>query len=233
MSNTNMSTPSIPPPFYQIVGQLRDSDLQIRSTTVPLTLRLPTVGDVPTLAAILGNPANSELDGSVSDLDHAQLEEIARRWTNLSEPLTHLNFLIMKERVAKAENVGGGEHDPEAIGITGLGWIGPADENESSPDSNQVKAGAVGVMLEPCARGNGYAHETLRMVIDYGLRELGLAEIRVGTNSRNVPMKTLMMRKFGLGPLANPTGEVDKFGNDLLWKIKQADWLNPVNMNLK
>ena len=81
----------------------------------------------------------------------------------------------------------------------------------------------MGVVLNPEARGQGLAYEALRISIDYGLRELGLMEVRVGTPSENVSMRGLMERKFGLQP--EPGRERDRFGNDLLWRIKREEWL--------
>lgn len=78
-------------------------------------------------------------------------------------------------------------------------------------------------MIQPFARGKGYAYEALKMVVDYGLRELGLVEIRVASHSGNVPMRMLMEKKFGLRPEVREDG-VDKFGNDLLWIVRKETY---------
>jgi len=76
-------------------------------------------------------------------------------------------------------------------------------------------------MLDPEFRGKGYAFDALRCSIDYGLRELGLVKVVLGTGNENLAMRGLMEKKFGL------EGEVtvkDKFGNDLVWKIDGVVW---------
>lgn len=200
----NMNSTSYPL-SYQTVGQLDDSDFKLQSLSTDLSLCLPKKEDTPVILNILQNKANSEFDKSISEATTEELEGIARRWTSLSQPLTYVNFLIW--------------HHDTPIGIAGLGWIGATDGNEA--ESDRSRAGAAGVIIEPVARGKGYAYEALRMVFDYGLHELGLVEIRVGSHSGNVPMKMLMERKFGLEAEGNSGHDnVDKFGNDLLWVVK-------------
>lgn len=150
---------------------------------------------------ILENKENSKFDKSISDADTQELESIAHRWTRVSRPLTHLNFLIWNE--------------DRPIGITGLGWIGPCDKSQP----NGPRAGAAGVVLQPFARGKGFAYKALKMVFEYGLRELGLLEIRIGSYSGNLPMRSVMEKKFGLVSEMSE-GAVDDFGNDLTWVVR-------------
>ncbi|KAL2824402.1 hypothetical protein BDW59DRAFT_180267 [Aspergillus cavernicola] len=197
------------PLSHQTVGYLGDSEFKLQSISADLSLRPPRNEDIPVILDILQNKANSEFDKSISEATTEELEGIARRWTSVSQPLAYLNFLIW--------------HRDTPIGIAGLGWIGATDGNEA--ESDRSRAGAAGVILEPVARGKGYAYEALRMVFDYGLYELGLVEIRVGSHSGNIPMKMLMERKFGLEAERNSgDGNVDEFGNDLLWMVKVDSW---------
>ena len=189
---------------YKLVGHPGDPAFRLQSTSTDLILRLPTITEISILVDILENKENSKFDKSISEATSEELESIAWRWTTVSRPLTHLNFLVL--------------HHGNPIGIAGLGWIGACDGNDES------RAGAAGVMIQPFARGKGYAYEALKMVIDYGLRKLGLVEIRVGSHSGNVPMKMLMERKLGLRPEVCEGG-VDKFGNDLLWIVKKETLL--------
>lgn len=198
---------------YQVVGHLGDVDFKLHSNLTDLSLRLPRKEDVPHILDILQNKANSEYDKSISDASVDELQGVARKWTTLSHPqLTYLNFLIWHPT-----------HQDGPIGIVGLGWIGPVNENLNQTESaNTSQAGAAGVMIQPFARGKGYAYEALQMVFDYGLRELGLVEIHVSSHSENTPMKRLMEQKFGLKAERNNNdhqGRVDEFGNDHLWII--------------
>jgi len=62
----------------------------------------------------------------------------------------------------------------------------------------------------------------MRISIDYSLRESGLVEVRIGRRSKNMAMKGLMEKRFGI--IATVV-EPDRFGNDLLWVIGTNEWL--------
>lgn len=191
---------------YRVVGKPGELLFQLQSKSIPeLTLRIPTDLDIAAVIDILENKANSEFDKSISDASAEELQSIAQRWTMVNEPLTHVNFLV--------------RHKEQVLGITGLGWIGPKNTDDASCQAE--RAGAAGVILQPIGRGKGYAYEALRVVFDYGIRELGLAEIRVASHSGNLPMKNLMEKKFGLQPESRVEDSVDRFGNDLLWIVKR------------
>ncbi|OJJ49967.1 hypothetical protein ASPZODRAFT_13072 [Penicilliopsis zonata CBS 506.65] len=200
-------------PFYTHTTDLSDLDhpvVEIRSLALPLTLRVPHgEGDVSALTSILNNEENTKDDLSVATASKEELEEISRKWTKVTHPLSYMNFLMLMTEGASLE----------PIGLAGMGWIGPVNQaaEQASP-----QAGAAGVVVNPSARRKGYGHEALRMVIDYGIRELGLAEVRIGTNSKNTGMKRLIER-FGLKFEAGAV--VDKFGNDFNWTIRRDDWL--------
>lgn len=198
-------------PTYQIFGKPGEPTFQLSSKSIHgLTLRIPfnIDFDIAAVMDILKNKANSEFDKSISDATAEELQSIAQRWTMVNEPLTHINFLV--------------RYREQLLGIAGLGWIGPANNKDASCQAE--RAGAAGVMLQPFARGKGYAYEALRVVFDYGIRELGLLEIRVGSHSGNLPMKGLMEKKFGL----QAEQSVDQFGNDLLWIVKREEWLGQI-----
>lgn len=200
-----------PSTLYQVIGKLGNPHFQLQSKSIPeLTLRIPTTLDVAAIVEVLQNKANSEFDKSISDATPEELESIARRWTIVNEPLTHVNFLV--------------QHNGQVLGIAGLGWIGPVNSDGATATCHAERASAAGVMLQPFGRGKGYAYEALRVVFDYGLRELGLVEIRVGSHLGNLPMKGLMEKKFGLQPEASAEEAVDQFGNDLLWIVKRDEW---------
>lgn len=85
------------------------------------------------------------------------------------------------------------------------------------------RAGAAGVVINPAARRKGFGTEAFKMVIDYGLNVLGLTEVRIGTPSYNVAMRRLVEVKFKMQPVVPE--KVDRFGNDLLWRIDKERWL--------
>ncbi|KAH8703201.1 hypothetical protein BGW36DRAFT_354635 [Talaromyces proteolyticus] len=187
--------------------------VDLRSVNKPLKLRVPQDEDLPALLDILSNTENIKTDLSVAALNAQEREGICRRWLTLNNPLDHMNFIMIDTR----------ESPGKPIGITGLGWIGPM-ENSSQEDFDDVsmRAGAAGVMVNPEARRKGFAAEALKIVIDYGLKELNLAEIRVGTPSSNMAMRGLMEGKFEMEP--EECRQVDRFGNDLMWRINKERW---------
>ena len=176
----------------------------LTSSTLPLTLRTLLPHDIPVLAQLFSDPANTQDDLSVSKMSQAELETMINEWLIYTSPLKRINFLVLASGAP--------------IGISGLGWIGW----RRADDESSGRAGAAGVMLRPEARGKGYAYEALRMSIDYGLRELELVEIRIGTTSKNFAMRGLMEKKFGMPAEVE---EPDRFGNDLMWRIGKEDWL--------
>lgn len=204
--------------FYEII---QTSDINpttslpveiLKSSTSPLTLRAFIPEDAAVLTSILSNPENTKDDLSVATMQPTDIEALVHKWVTEapSSPLTQHNLLVLVDGVV--------------VGITGFGWIGPCKTQSDDNDASFVEkelAGAVGVVLNPEARRKGYGYEALRISIDYGLRELGLSEVRLGTTSRNVGMKGLMERKFGW--VKTEVVEADRFGNDLLWRIGRGD----------
>jgi len=181
------------------------STITLTSSSLPLTLRTFLLEDIPILAKLLSNPANTQDDLSVSQKTSEEMEEMAKEWLVLSEPVARMNFLVLESGVP--------------VGISGVGWIG----FHKKDDENAGRAAAAGVMLNPEARRKGYGYEAMRISVDYGLRELGLVEVRIGTTSRNVGMRELMEKKFGIP--AEVT-ELDRFGNDLVWRIGRDEWFS-------
>ena len=93
---------------------------------------------------------------------------------------------------------------------------------QNKDDESAGRAGAVGVMLNPEVKRKEFGYEAMRISVDYGLRELGLVEVRVETTSRNIAMRQLMENKFRIPAQVT---EPDRFGNNLVWKIRRDEWL--------
>jgi RimJ/RimL family protein N-acetyltransferase len=93
---------------------------------------------------------------------------------------------------------------------------------QNKDDESAGQAGAVGVMLNPEVKRKEFGYEAMRISVDYGLRELGLVEVRVETTSRNIAMRQLMENKFRIPAQVT---EPDRFGNNLVWKIRRDEWL--------
>lgn len=189
----------------------------LRSVSKPLTLRVPQNNDLQGLVAVLANPENTKDDLSVASLSAQERESVCRRWLSLNKPLDYMNFIVLDTS----------DNREEAVGICGLGWIGPADKSPVGDDVDIIEPGRVGdagVVVNPDARRKGYGAEALRMAIDYALKELDLVEVRVGTPSSNIAMRRLMEVKYQMEPEVKQ--EKDRFGNDLLWRINKQTWSN-------
>ena len=100
------------------------------------------------------------------------------------------------------------------VGLSGMGHVETRDDGK--------RIGDAGVMINPDARGKGYAYESLRMAIDYGLRELELDEVTVEMREANVEMRGLMDRKFGITPVVSENREG---GNEYSYRFGREEWL--------
>lgn len=209
-----MSSKEISPSaFYTHQTDLRDITQPtaiLNSLSKALVLRIPQDEDLQPLINVLANPENTKDDLSVSTSTPEERESICRQWLTLNDPLNYLNFVVI-DTTAKDQQ--------EVVGIAGLGWIGPMKDAEESK-----RVGAAGVVINPTARRKGFGAEALKMVIDYGLNVLGLTEVRIGTPSYNIGMRRLVEVKFKMQPVVPE--KVDRFGNDLLWRIDKERWLH-------
>ena len=190
--------------FYTHDTALNDKNnphVSIQSNTLPLELRNPIPSDAQALLQILSDERNIEHDESVAGLNHPlAIEAMMTTWLNYSDPLDRVNFVVVVE--------------DKPVGISGMGHIGK--------ESDGRRVGDAGVMLNPEARGRGYAYESLRMTIDHALRVLKLDEVTVGCRAANVAMRGLMDNKFGL----SATEVEGKFSNECLYRIKKDEWLS-------
>lgn len=88
-----------------------------------------------------------------------------------------------------------------------------------STQDNGSRVGDAGVMINPDARGKGYAYESLRITIDYALRVLGLDGVTVQMGEANVEMRGLMDRKFGVTPTISASGD------EYCYRFGREGWL--------
>lgn len=211
--STMASNEAEPSPFYTHQTDLDDISQPtaiLHSLSKPLALRIPQDKDLQPLINFLADPENTKTDLSVASLTPEERESVCRQWLTLNDPLNYLNFVVIDTTTNGHE---------EVVGIAGLGWIGPTKDGDASK-----RAGAAGVMINPTARRKGLVAEALKMVIDYGLNVLELAEVRIGTISQNVAMRRLVEVKFKMQPEVQEEG--DRFGNDVLWRIDKEKWLH-------
>ncbi|KAH6665102.1 hypothetical protein B0J14DRAFT_606480 [Halenospora varia] len=187
------------------VGDDRLKTIALTSNTLPLTLRTILPSDIPVLTQILLSPANVQDDLSVSNSTPQEIANMLQGWMKMTTPMSRFNLIVLVSGIV--------------VGCSGFGWIGLVKEG----DEGCGRAGALGIMLNPEVRGKGYALESLRICIDFGLRKLAFEEVRISTNGKNVAMRGLMEGRLGL---PTEVGEKDRFGNDLHWVIRWPWWLD-------
>ena len=174
--------------------------VSIRSDTLPLELRKPTPSDAPALLKVLSDEENIKHDQSCAGLDTLPaVENLIIKWLTITDPLERFNLVVVVEG--------------KVVGIGGTGYI---------HDRNGKRVGDVGIMLNPEARGKGYAHESLRMTIDHALRVLCLDGVTISCQAANVAMRGLLEKKFGLSADVLVDG---KFGNACCYSVKREEWL--------
>ena len=83
------------------------------------------------------------------------------------------------------------------------------------------RIGDAGVMINPDARGKGYAYESLRITINYALRVLKLDEVTVEMREANIEMRGLMDKKFRITPTRS---ESVWCGNEYSYRFRREEW---------
>ncbi len=199
-----MAAPEDPRIGYTHVTSLSDrahASVSIRSKTLPLELRTVTSHDAPALLRIFSDKENIKHDPSAAGLNTLPaIENVIALWTNLTDPLTRLNLVVVAEG--------------EVVGLSGMGHIHAQDDGK--------RVGDAGVMINPDARGRGYACDSLRITIDYALRVLQLDEVTVQMREANVEMRGLMEKKFGATQTVSKSPEG---GNEYSYRFRREEWL--------
>lgn len=176
--------------------------VSIHSQNLLLELRTALPSDAQALLRVFSDEENTKYDESAAGLDNlSAIEKLLSTWTNLTDPLTRLNFVVVAD-----ENV---------VGLSGMGYIYSRDDGK--------RVGDAGVMINPDARRKGYAKEALRITIDYALRTLRLDEVTVEMKEANTAMRALMDQTFS----AAPSKRKDlKFGNEYSYAFYRDEWLH-------
>lgn len=177
------------------------ASVSIQSETLPLELRTVAPKDASALLRIFSDEENIKHDPSAARLNTLPaIERVIASWTHLTDPLTRLNLVVVVEG--------------NVVGLSGMGHIHTQDDGKSIGDA--------GVMINPDARGKGYGYESLRIAIDYALRELELDEVTVQMREANFEMRGLMDRKFRTTPAISENLE---FGNEYSYRFRREEWL--------
>ncbi|KAL6881163.1 acyl-CoA N-acyltransferase [Trichoderma novae-zelandiae] len=213
--------------------QISHLDTTIPSPTNPLlTLRTILPSDAPSLSHILSSPANkSDPHGKDVDVPTAGAV-IARMRESASQPTIideHGNVVSGPSRVnmmlvLKAEDENG-QLVENAIGLGGFGAI-----KDWERDGRNVRAGDVGVMMDPAYKRQGYGAEAMKMAINWAFTPASeggpqLDLVTITTLEDNGLMLRLLHEKLGLeGKGVARPAEFDKDKNEIYYELSKENW---------
>jgi ribosomal-protein-alanine N-acetyltransferase len=181
------------------------TNVSLVSPTQGFLLRNPVLSDVDDLINLLGNPETVEMDAN------------AKKTIPSAESIVKL---IEKFQAAAAEKVPGRINlavvdiaSEKVIGLGGYGHI------ENSADGKRV--GDAGIMLLPEVRGRGIGTEAMRMAIRFGFDEVGMDEVTVSMEARNLRMRKIMetVLKWEGKEHVSEDGV-----QEMIYKMTKAEW---------
>ncbi|EGR51951.1 uncharacterized protein TRIREDRAFT_120120 [Trichoderma reesei QM6a] len=213
--------------------QISHLDTTIPSPTNPLlTLRTILPSDAPSLSHILSAPSN-KTDPNAKDIDVATAGAVIGRMREAASQPTVLddqgNVVSGPSRVnmmlvLKTEDENG-QPVEKVIGIGGFGAI-----KDWERDGRKVRAGDVGVMLDPAYKRQGYGVEAMKMAINWAFTPASeggpqLDLVTITTLEDNDPMVKLLHKKLGLeGKGVVSPAEFDKDKNEIYYELTKEDW---------
>ncbi|PNP51961.1 hypothetical protein THARTR1_07170 [Trichoderma harzianum] len=205
----------------------------IASPSNPLLfLRTIQPSDVSAFSSILSSPSNkSDPHGTDIDLPTAE-SSISRMRESASKPTildaqgnvmsgpSRVNMML----VLKSQD---GTDQPTET-VIGLGGFGAIKDWERG--GHKIRAGDVGVMMDPAYKRKGYGVEAMRMAINWAF--LPAAEggpqldlVTITTLEDNGPMVNLLHDKLGLaGKGISRPAEFDADKNELYYEFSKEDW---------
>ncbi|KAK5998595.1 hypothetical protein PT974_00976 [Cladobotryum mycophilum] len=195
----------------------------IQSPALPLSLRTIQPPDAPFFSAILAQDPNER----PIDLPLAG-DIIARQRESANQPTvcgpdgqvvsgpSRVNMVL----VLKVDN------EPEGLPI-GLGGFGAIKDWER--DGKKIRAGDVGVLIDPKYRGKGYAVEAMKMAINWAFSPVNaggpqLDLITITTLEENTAMLNLV-KKLGIkGEGITRPVEHEEGKQEVYYEVKPEDW---------
>jgi RimJ/RimL family protein N-acetyltransferase len=142
-------------------------ETRIESASLPIFLRTIRLSDAPSHSRLLSLPENGA-DPAARPIDPATSERIiTKQLESLEKPTTYTSEGKVVSGPGRVNMVvclktGGGPEDDVVIGLGGFGAIKDWERNGQA-----IRAGDVGVMLDPKYRGKGYAVEAMKLATDW------------------------------------------------------------------
>lgn len=184
-------------------GQL---NIELKSETLPILLRVPGPSDAQALLDILNNPSNTEFDPHAGDgnLQLTDIEGIITRMRSSAalETPDRVNLVVVDTSL-----------DDQVVGLGGFGHIST---------NGDERIGDAGIMLQPEVRGKGYGVEALKLTLNYAFDELKLDAVTLTMLKKNVAMWTLIDTKLKL----QGTERESEFGTEKSYIVQSNDWRN-------
>jgi RimJ/RimL family protein N-acetyltransferase len=206
----------------------------ISSPSNPLLfLRTIQPSDAPALSSILSSPSNkSDPHGKDIDIPTAQLS-ISRMRESASQPTildaqgnvisgpSRVNMML----VLKSED----ENGQPTETVIGLGGFGAIKDWERG--GKKIRAGDVGVMMDPAYKRKGYGVEAMKMATSWAFMSAAeggpqLDLVTITTLEDNEAMLKLLNEKFGLeGKGISRPAEFDSDKNEMYYELSKEDWI--------
>ena len=197
-----MTTPS------ESIETKRLITVRSRLPTARIFLRSPLVSDAHSLTERAHDP---ECTAFLPHISHPKNpitiesnERQVRNWQD--DSLNGKGWFLVVALLPEVKNtIAPYEGDPSKDAWASIGDTGLVPWNLAE------KTGETGIMLNsgPLLRGQGYAVETLDLVFALGFDHLKLETVELQTDKDNVPMQSLMEKRFGV---------------EAVWREKQGDW---------
>lgn len=200
------------------------SDTNLKSTSKPISLRTLQLQDAQRFVEVLAvDPMSKPMEIATAQSAIGRMQESAREpsvlsgATVLSGP-SRVNLAVMLHSPEAGE-----QDEGHLIGIGGYGAIKTWER-----EGKKVRAGDVGVVIDPAERSKGYAVEAMRLAIDWAFASLEdgglqLDLVTVTTEAGNTAMARLIDDKLGLkgkGVLR----DAENSGKELYYEMAPADW---------
>ncbi|PWI67175.1 hypothetical protein PCL_04337 [Purpureocillium lilacinum] len=232
-------------------------DTRLASPSLPIVLRTITPGDAASMSALLSAPENAADPNARPLTPDRCAANIARQRADASVPSVldpadprrvlsgpsrvNMAVVVLSPRQGGTTSAGHGqddaplpdgeataaeeESDETMIGLGGYGAI-----KNWVRDGKPLRAGDVGVMLDPAHRGRGYAAEAMRLAIDWAFTPVSaggpqLDLVTVTTLADNEPMVRLAEDKLGLrGRGVRRPAEHGEPAGELYYELTAEEW---------
>ena len=213
----------------------------LASPSTPLYLRVVLPADAPLHAAMLSRPENGAAPGSSPPLTaDVSLGIITAQRESAAVPTVcgadgkvvsgprRVNMMVcLSQRGAPPQGEKGGKQET----VIGLGGFGAIKDWERG--GVKIRAGDVGVLLEPEYRGKGYGVEAMKLAMDWAFSPVAqggpqLDLVTVTTSEDNEAMIKLTEEKLGFKDGILRPAEFDKDKQEKYWEITAKQWHNRV-----